>query len=414
MKFKKPYLYNALEGMNFQSFTEIQKEIIPEALKKRDVIGVSETGSGKTHAFLLPVFDALIAEERRVQTVILAPTRELAEQILKMARELMTYTDENLDVRIYTGGRDRVREIERLKKSQPQVVIGTPGKVHDLAIQENLLKIHTADTLVIDEADMSLEIGFMKDLEAIAYTVGKDAQLMVFSATMPDHLHAFIKKSMHQPHEVVLNKKRLAGLDIRHRFVKARPENRLDTLDRVLKAINPYLALIFANTKEDVELIASHLHQKDLDVTYLHGDLRPRERKQVLRDVASLNVQYIVASDMASRGIDIEGVSHIINFAFPKDMNFYIHRVGRTGRMGRSGTAITFYDDGDEQAFEFLTKEEVPLDFCDVADGEFVSKKPDKAPDEQKPRKKPKDKVKKVKPGYKKQHHAKQKRKRGQ
>ncbi len=411
MKFKKPYIYNALEGMNFQSFTEIQKKIIPDALKGRDVIGVSETGSGKTHAFLLPIFDALLANERRVQALILAPTRELAEQILKMARELAKYTSEKIDIRIYPGGRDRDREIERLKKSQPQVVVGTPGKVHDLAVKENLLKIHTAKTLVIDEADMALEIGFMNDLEAIAYAVGKEAQLMVFSATFPDHLRAFIRKSMHQPLEVVLNKKRLAGLDIRHRFIKAAPENRLKTLDKVLAAINPYLALIFANTKEDVELIASHLHQKDLDATYLHGDLRPRERKQVLRDIAGLNVQYVVASDMASRGIDIEGVSHVVNFAFPKDMNFYIHRVGRTARMGHSGTAITFYDDADEKAFDFLKKEDVMLDFCDVVDRGFVSKKSE-APVKEK-RQKPKDKVKKVKPAYKKKYHAKQKRKRG-
>ncbi len=400
MRFQKPYLYNALEGLNFQSFTEIQQKVIPDALKGRDVIGVSETGSGKTHAYLLPLFDRLVEEKRRVQAVILSPTRELAEQILAFARAIAAYNPKKPDIRIYTGGRDRSREIERLQKSQPQIAIGTPGKIFDLALKENVLKVHTADTLVVDEADMSLEAGFLAEMEAIAAAVGEKSQLMVFSATFPDNLKSFIKKSMHQPLEVVLGRRRLARLPIRHRFVKSSPAERMAVLEQVIDAINPYLAMIFANTTTEVDAIAMRLKEKDLDVTRLHGDMSPRERKQAVRDIQNLHVQYIVASDMASRGIDIEGVSHIVNHAFPADMTFYIHRVGRTARMGMDGDAITLYDpDRDEKAFAFLKKEGVEPEYVSIEDGRLVSR--DKRP------KKPAtetEKSSKAKPAYKKKY----------
>ncbi len=375
MRFKKPYLYNALEGLNFQSFTEIQQKVIPDALKGRDIIGVSETGSGKTHAYLLPLFDRLDEEKKRIQAVILSPTRELAEQILAFARAIAAYNPKKPDIRIYTGGRDRAREIERLQKSQPQIVIGTPGKIFDLALKENVLKIHTADTLVVDEADMSLEVGFLKEMEAIAAAVGEKSQFMVFSATFPDNLRGFIKKSMHQPLEVVLGRRRLSRLPIRHRFVKTAPAERMEMLEKVIDAINPYLAMIFANTTKEVDEIAMRLREKDLDVTRLHGDMSARERKQAVRDIQNLHVQYIVASDMASRGIDITGVSHIVNHAFPADMTFYIHRVGRTARMGMDGEAITLYDPTrDERAFSFLKKEGVEPIHTVIEDGRLVSK----------------------------------------
>ncbi len=408
MRFKKPYLYNALEGLNFQSFTEIQQKVIPDALKGRDIIGVSETGSGKTHAYLLPLFDRLDEEKKRIQTLILSPTRELAEQILAFARAIAGYNPKKPDIRIYTGGRDRAKEIERLHKSQPQIAIGTPGKVFDLALKENVLKIHTADTLVIDEADMSLEAGFLKEMEAIAATCGEKAQLMVFSATFPDNLGTFIKKSMHQPLEVVLGRRRLAKLPIRHRFVKIAAAERMVMLEKVIDAINPYLAMIFANTTTEVDNIARRLKEKDLDVTRLHGNMSARERKQAVRDIHSLNVQYIVASDMASRGIDIEGVSHIVNHAFPADMTFYIHRVGRTARMGMDGDAITLYDpERDEKAFTFLKKEGVEPVYAVIEAGRLVSK-------EKRPKKSVSDseRTSKARPAYKKKYRKNVRRKR--
>jgi len=417
--FKKSYLNEALKDLNFRKMTEIQEKIIPKAIKGKDVIGASETGSGKTHAFLLPIFENLDETKEEVQTVILSPTRDLAVQIEKMAKHLASFSDTPIDIRLYSGGTDRNREIARLQKSQPQIVIGTPGKIYDFAIKENLLKIYKAQTLIIDETDMALDIGFIKEIEAITSVAGENTQLMVFSATIPRHLQSFIKKSMNNPVEVILDHRRLEKLDISHHFLKTAREKRLETLDKLLDAINPYLAIIFANKKDEVKEIAAHLKSKNLKVSPLHGDLSARERKQVLRDIEKLEVQYIVASDMASRGIDIEGVSHIINYSFPSDMSFYIHRTGRTGRMGRSGKAYTLYTDKSHYAFKELLKENIALHFIDIKSGRIVEKNKDekilkqaKNIDEKKrPVKlRPAQKVKQVKPGYKKKHHQQQRR----
>ena len=365
MNFQKAYLYDALKALNFQTLSPIQEKVIPDAVRGRDIIAASETGTGKSHAFLLPVFETLDENTQEVQAVILAPTKDLANQLLEMARTLASHSELPIDIRGFMGGKDRDREVARLKKSQPHIVIGTPGKVHDLTVKENVLKLHTAKTLIIDEADMALEIGFLSEMEALA-SILKDAQFMVFSATIPKALRDFIRKSMHNPVEIDLGTKGLTRLPITHKFLKIHEKNELETLDRLLDVLNPYLAVVFANTKGEVDLIASHMHQKGLEVTKLHGDLSPRERKQVLRDIDKLRVQYIVASDIAARGIDIEGISHVINTAFPKDMQFYIHRAGRTGRMGRSGEVISLYRREDTDAFAFLMKENIPLEFVDI------------------------------------------------
>ena len=375
--FQKSYINNALKALKFQTFTEIQEKIIPYAIKGRDVIGASETGSGKSHAFLLPIFENLDEDKQHVQAVIVTPTRELANQIEKFAREIAEHAKKHIDIRSYKGGTDRDKEIARLKKKQPQIVIGTPGKIFDLMVKENVLNIHPARTVVIDETDMALDRGFMEEIEAIVSTVRSDAQLMVFSATIPKHLEHFIQKSMKHPHKVILDKKRLKNLDLDHYFIRTTEEDRRTTLEKLLTKLNPYLAIIFTNTKEDAATLSSHLRGLGYKVTALHGDLKPRERKQVLRDIDKLHVQYVVASDMASRGIDIKGVSHIINYDFPRDMTFYIHRSGRSGRMGMSGEVYTLYTKKNQDAFDFLMKEEVSFEFLTFRKGELVTKESD-------------------------------------
>ena len=259
MNFQKAYLYDALKALNFQTLSPIQEKVIPDAVRGRDIIAASETGTGKSHAFLLPVFETLDENTQEVQAVILAPTKDLANQLLEMARTLASHSELPIDIRGFMGGKDRDREVARLKKSQPHIVIGTPGKVHDLTVKENVLKLHTAKTLIIDEADMALEIGFLSEMEALA-SILKDAQFMVFSATIPKALRDFIRKSMHNPVEIDLGTKGLTRLPITHKFLKIHEKNELETLDRLLDVLNPYLAVVFANTKGEVDLIASHMH----------------------------------------------------------------------------------------------------------------------------------------------------------
>ncbi len=366
MKITKEYLQKALTELNFKAYTEIQKAVIPEALKKRDIIASSPTGTGKTHSCLIPLFEHLDEHLEEIQTVVLSPTRELAKQIYDMAQVIAKNSPDPIDIRLYVGGKDRDKELERLTKKQPQIVIGTPGKIYDLAIKTNALKVYKAKKLIIDEADMALEIGFLDAIDAIARTMNAQLHMMVFSATISESLKPFLRKYLRQPVEINYEDRPLKTLNITHQlFRTSDDEAKLKKLRQIIQTIQPYLAMIFVNKKDDVERIVQHIYQDNKAVVALHGDLPPRKRKQVLRDIKNLNYQYIVATDIASRGIDIEGVSHIINYDLPKDMTFFIHRIGRTGRMGASGESITFYNDKDTHAFAFFDKHNIELKLKD-------------------------------------------------
>ncbi len=357
MNFSKQYVMDAITDLQFTTFTDIQKAVIPTAIKKRDIIASSATGTGKTHAFLLPVFERLDEKDHSIQAVIISPTRELATQIYHAAVHIASFSDAHLDIRLYTGGKDRDKEISRLKKSQPHIVIGTPGKIKDLAIQENVLKVYKAKMLIIDEADMALEIGFLEDIDMVARTMTAQLQMLVFSATIPEALKPFLHKYMKNPKEIILQDKSLHNLDVTHTFIRTNSqEDKEKKFLETINQLNPYLCMIFANTKEEVERLSRLLFQQGENVISLHGDIKPRKRKQIIKDINRLTYQYIIASDIASRGLDIDGVSHIINYDLPKDMSFYIHRIGRTGRMGRSGEAISFFTDKDTHAFTYINK----------------------------------------------------------
>ena len=196
MNIQKKYIQNAVEKLGFKAFTEIQEKVIPVARKGEDIIGCSQTGSGKTHAFLIPIFENLDLSTDSLEVVITSPTRELADQIYKFARQIADQSETPIDIRKYTGGSDRNKELERLSKSQPKIVIGTPGKIRDLAIIEHKLNVYQAKTFVIDEADMALDIGFLEDIDLIAGLMNSDLQMMVFSATIPEKLKPFFKYNL--------------------------------------------------------------------------------------------------------------------------------------------------------------------------------------------------------------------------
>ena len=357
-----PYIKTALEALNFKRFTEVQTAVIPAALAGKDLMVSSQTGTGKTHAYLIPVFERMTAKDNHVQTVILSPTRELATQIEQFAKHIAAQAPWPIRIALYTGGKDRDRELEGLKKHQPHLVIGTPGRIKDLAVTSHALAIHTAKTFIIDEADMALESGFLEVIEHIYAVIPSSAQMMVFSATLPDALRPFLKRSMRHPRVIDLVDHSLQNLNLTHTFIKCTPSRtKDDRLKETLAAINPYLAIIFANKKETVERLGKELYQAGHNVTVLHGDLAPRRRKQVLNDIRRLKFQYVVASDMASRGIDLEGVSHIINYDLPKDMAFFVHRIGRSGRMGQSGETISYFTDLDGAAFAFIDKHRIAI-----------------------------------------------------
>ncbi|NXZ96549.1 DEAD/DEAH box helicase [Lactobacillus salivarius] len=406
----KEYIYQALDEINFKEPTEVQARLIPTILKGKSVVGQSQTGSGKTHTFLLPIFQNLNAQKDEVQAVITTPSRELAYQIYEAAKQLAKFSPEDIWIQNYVGGTDKQRQIEKLKSHQPQLVIGTPGRILDL-VRENALDIHNAHYLVVDEADMTLDLGFLKETDAIASALPKDLQMLVFSATIPEKLRPFLRKYMYNPVIEVVANKHIISPTIDNWLVSTKGRDRNKLIYDLLTMGEPYLALVFANTKERADELTNYLRSQGLKVAKVHGGIQPRQRKQIMREIQNLDYQFVVATDLAARGIDIEGVSHVINDDIPEDLEFFVHRVGRTGRNGMKGTAITLYEPSEEKLIDELESMGVHFVPKAVKNGEIVDSYDRNRREKRQTRKESMDpklrgfvkkEKKKRKPGYKK------------
>ncbi|AEH47197.1 DEAD/DEAH box helicase [Parageobacillus thermoglucosidasius] len=372
----QPFIIEAIKELRFYKPTEIQERIIPIALRGKSAIGQSQTGTGKTHAYLLPIIEKIDPDRKAVQAVITAPTRELATQIYHEILKITKFcpSDRQITARCFIGGTDKQKAIEKLK-TQPHIVVGTPGRINDL-IREQALLVRTANTLVVDEADLMLDMGFIVDVDQIAARMPKELQMLVFSATIPEKLKPFLKKYMENPEYVHVAPKQVAAEKIEHVLVPLRSRDKVKLLHEMLLAYNPYLAIVFTNTKKMADEVADKLIEKGMKVGILHGDLSPRERKKMMKQIRDLEFQYIVATDLAARGIDIEGVSHVINYELPKDLQFYIHRAGRTARAGYTGMAATIYEPSDQDAITKLEKMGIEFLHRDLIRGEWVDLPP--------------------------------------
>ena len=401
----KPFLKNAIAKLGFEEPTPIQKEMIPLILKGKSAIGQAHTGTGKTHSFLLPIVQRINEEKQEVQAVITSPTRELAQQIFDALNQLIE--DTNIQAKLFIGGTDKQRSIDKLK-IQPQIVVGTPGRIRDL-VKEGALLVHTAPILVVDEADLAFDMGFIEEIDGFASNMPETLEMYVFSATIPAKLQPFLKKYMESPVHIHMNDKRPVAEGIDFTLVPVRSKSRNRRLLDVIEGINPYLAIIFCNTRKNAEAVAQFLSEQGIRVGQIHGDLSPRDRKKMMKQIRDLEFQYIVATDLAARGIDIQGVSHVINFEIPEDLEFFIHRVGRTARAGNKGTAITLFEPEDEDALVRVEKMGIPFVQKDVKNGEWSELKERHA---RKNRVKQENEIdviakskvrkpKKVKPGYK-------------
>ena len=371
-KFKfKDYINVGLESIGFSNPTEIQELIIPKALKYDNIIGKSATGTGKTHSFLLPILQHL-TNEANVQAVIISPTRELASQIYNDLNDIIKFKND-IDARLYVGGSNRDVEVKRLEKTQPQIVVGTIGKIKDLAVDTNVLKIHSAKTVVIDEADMVFEANEIEEIDKIFSTFNNNVQMLTFSATIPKELIKFLNKYLSKCELVDITNKEISKESIEHIFIPTKNKNKNELLLKLLNTFNPYLVIIFANTRTKVDEVAEFLSENGIKLLKLTGDLESRERRQVLKRIKDGQVQFVVASDIASRGIDIEGVSHIINYELPNDLEFYIHRTGRTARYDNDGKAISFYDFEDDVYIDKLKAKGLDCKYRVLKGDQFVS-----------------------------------------
>ena len=366
--FKEP-IKETIKDLRFTTLTPIQEKVIPLVYKQTSIIGISQTGTGKTHAFLIPMIDMIDVEQASVQAVITAPTRELATQIYNEARKFCA-NDSKLKVSLFIGGQDKQKSINKLS-AQPHLVIGTPGRIKDLAIDELALQITTANMFVIDEADMTLEFGYLEDLDVVLGQMRENLQMLVFSATIPQNLRPFLKKYMQAPKLIEIEEQKVSSENIKHVLVPTKHKDRLKVLKNIMDNIDPYLSIIFCNTRDAAKETAQFLYAEGYKVGEIHGDLEPRTRRQMMRRIQNQDYQYIVATDIAARGIDIDGASHIINMDFPRELDFYIHRSGRCGRGKYTGTCYNMYDTKNEEIVKALENKGIKFKVMEIKDNQW-------------------------------------------
>ncbi|KRK99047.1 DEAD/DEAH box helicase [Companilactobacillus futsaii] len=360
----------SLKEIHFEEPTPVQEAVISLINKKKDIIVQSETGSGKTHAFLLPSMNALTSDQE-VQLLIATPSRELAYQIYEDTQAILKNYPEEYNAFIFVGGADRDRQRRKLEAHQPQIAIGTPGRLWDL-ISDNTLHVENVQRYVIDEADMTLDMGFLDVVDKITDKLPEDREMMVFSATIPQKLEPFLKKYMHGPQRVEIKNNSIIPKNVDNWLMFSHGRDKKEIIYQLMTIGEPYLVLVFANTKKTVDEIYQYLRGKGLKVARIHGGLTPRERKRTMKQVENMEYQFVIATDLAARGIDINGVSHVINAEIPDDLDFFVHRVGRTGRNKMSGTAITLYDPGEENKIDAIEHMGITFEPKDIKNGEIV------------------------------------------
>lgn len=342
-----PALLQKLQGQGIVSPTPVQESAIPVLLAGEDVMVQAQTGTGKTLAFLLPILEKIRTDRPDAQALIITPTRELAIQITAEVRKLAE-AREGLSVLAAYGGQDVERQLRKLKGGT-QLVIGTPGRLLD-HLRRGSLTLGSVRMLVLDEADQMLHMGFLAEVEEIIRLVPRSRQTMLFSATMPDNVKRLAKTYMDRPRDIRIAETSRVTLDsIRQVVVECTDRTKQEALIEKIRSQRPYLAVIFCRTKRRASKLNEALQEAGFKSDELHGDLSQSKREQVMRAFREAKLELLVATDVAARGIDVEGVTHVFNYDIPQDVDSYIHRIGRTGRAGEKGVAVTFVAPKDHE-----------------------------------------------------------------
>ena len=332
-------LLQALEAIGYREPSPIQKAAIPELMLGRDLVGQAQTGTGKTAAFALPMLARLDPAERKPQVLVLAPTRELALQVADAFNRYASQLNGVRTLAIY-GGADFRDQIHQLKRGV-QIVVGTPGRVMD-HMRQGTLDLSNLRALVLDEADEMLRMGFIDDVEWVLEQLPEKRQVVLFSATMPAEIRRISQKYLNSPAEVTIRQKAADASLIRQRFLMVHAPHKLAALERVLEAETSEGVIVFARTKAITITVAESLEQHGYDVAVLNGDVPQAQRERTIERLKSGQVDVLVATDVAARGLDVERIGLVINYDIPFDAEAYVHRIGRTGRAGRTGDAILF------------------------------------------------------------------------
>jgi ATP-dependent RNA helicase DeaD len=330
-------LVEAVREAKFGEPTEIQRELIPVILAGRDCLGQAKTGTGKTAAFALPILQLARTGEAN-QALVLVPTRELAAQVDSHFHLLGARHP--LKTALLYGGHRIQQQVTQLKRG-PEIVIGTPGRILDL-MQRRELNVSQLRFVVLDEVDRMLDIGFRDDIRRILKAVKSEHQTIFVSATIDEEIHTLARPFTHDAVEIDVSHDTLTVENINQGFVSVDPHHKFDTLLAFLKHEKPHLAIVFTNTKHAARRVAERLKRSDVNCKEIHGDLMQSRRERVMKSFRAAQIQVLVATDLASRGLDVMEVSHIVNYDVPEDPSGYVHRVGRTARMGQSGYAVSF------------------------------------------------------------------------
>lgn len=354
------YILKAVEEMGFTDSTPIQTAAIPVVMSGKDVIGQAQTGTGKTAAFGIPAIEHVNADDRSTQVLILCPTRELALQVKEQITLLAKYKKGLLVSAIY-GGESYERQFANLKRGT-QIVVGTPGRVMD-HIEKKTLKLDNISMVILDEADEMLNMGFREDIEHILSHARAERQTVLFSATMSKEIMNITKKFQNDPEIVKVTRKEITNVNIEQSYYLVKREAKFELMVRLIDVHDLQLMLVFCNTKSKVDEVVEELQANGYAAEGLHGDLRQAARNQVMNKFRTGNTKILVATDVAARGIDVSGVDAVINYDLPMDLEYYVHRIGRTGRAGKLGKAFLFLTKRDRNRMrdlEHYTKVAVP------------------------------------------------------
>ncbi|MBI2127315.1 MAG: DEAD/DEAH box helicase [Thaumarchaeota archaeon] len=332
-----PRILHGLKDLGFNSFFPIQEKAIPPLMAGRDVIGQSHTGSGKTAAFGIPLISKVDPNNTEIQGLVLAPTRELAVQITKDLNTYAKYTDIRA-LAVY-GGESIERQFSMLREN-PRIIVATPGRLLD-HLERRSIRLDDVSFIVLDEADRMLDMGFIEDIERILRNVPEGRQVALFSATMPREIQQLAERYMHSPEKILLSKDEIGLEQIDQLYLLVEEKFKFDALSKIFAKQAVKQAIVFCATKWKTGVLATELQKAGYQAMPIHGDLTQRQRDTTMMMFRKGKADILVATDVASRGLDITGVSHVINFEVPPDTLSYFHRIGRTARAGREGVAIT-------------------------------------------------------------------------
>lgn len=369
IKFKElglsDHILKALEKKGFEEPTPIQSKTIPLLLSgSKDIIGQAQTGTGKTAAFGLPILEKIKKHEKYVQAIVVAPTRELAIQV---ADEMQSFISvKGIKIATVYGGQSISQQLRRLK-SGVDIVVGTPGRIID-HLNRKSLKLDKAEYVVLDEADEMLNMGFREDIESILEYVNEERQMLLFSATMPPEILQIAKRFMGEYDVVRVKKQQLTTNLTDQIYFEVNRNDKFEALSRIIDIEEEFYGIVFCRTKVDVDTVTSQLSGRGYDADALHGDVSQHQRERILKRFKSKRINVLVATDVAARGLDINDLTHVINYSLPQDPESYVHRVGRTGRAGKEGTAITFVTPSEYRKLMYIQrvaktdirKEEIP------------------------------------------------------